>query len=81
MSLLQAVLQVRQFSVARYLPHLEKSPATAPEEVANIHMLAGDLERKAVRDLADLAGGPDLGSLVSICGDYGRFCDACSVVK
>lgn len=41
--------QMRQFLAAQYPADLEKSPAGAPEEVASIEVLAGDLKEKADR--------------------------------
>lgn len=35
---------MRQFSAARYYADFDESPATAPEDVANIDVLAWDLE-------------------------------------
>lgn len=40
--------------------------------MANIDLLTGDLEVEVDWDLADITGGPNLGSLASTCGDYKR---------
>lgn len=42
-------------------------------------MLPRDLEGEADWESADLTGGTDLCRRISICGDYGCLCEACSV--
>lgn len=44
-------------------------------------MLPGDLENEAGWELADLTGGPDLGSRASTRQDYERLWEACSAVN
>lgn len=44
-------------------------------------MLDGDLRAGADWDFGDLTGGSDLGSRASICGEYRRLDDTCSVVN
>lgn len=79
MSLSEARWQVLQFLATQYPADLEGSQAPAPEEVARINFLNGDLEGKADWDIRDLTEGPNLGSQASIGGDYSRLCEACSM--
>lgn len=81
MYLSEAKSKVRQFLVARCSADLEKSLEAAPEEMANIDMLVGDLQSEADWDFADLTGGPDLGSRPNIRGHYGHLREACHVVR
>lgn len=55
----EARSQVRKLLATHYLLDLEKSPVVAPEEVATIDVLAGDLDGEANLDLANLKGVPD----------------------
>lgn len=77
-SLSGAKRNVRQFLAAVYPADLEKSPVPAPEEGASIHVLSGDVEGEASRDLADLTRGPDLGRQIIIGSDYGHISEALS---
>lgn len=76
MSLLEEKSQLRQFLVALYLAYLKDYLAAAPEEVARVEVLAGNLENESVWDLHDLAGGPGLGSLTCNSNDYGHIREA-----
>lgn len=73
--------QVSQLLPTLYPDQVEKTPAEALEEVARIDLLAGHLDSKADLDLANLTGGPELGSLSSILGNYGCLLEACYVVR
>lgn len=53
----------------------------APEEAASIDVLASDLDEQTDWDLADLKGGPGLGSRPSVSVDYGCPCKMWSVVS
>lgn len=77
MSLSEAKSQVRQFSAAQYLADPEGSQEAALEEVANVYVLAGDLDDEADWDMAYSTGGSNLSSQDSILGDYWRIFKAC----
>lgn len=64
-----------------YPAHLEESLEVVPGELAGTYVLTGDLDVEADWDLADLAGGIDLGSQTSIRRGYGRLCEARLVGK
>lgn len=78
MSLSELRLQGRKFLGARYLADLEESPMAAPERVASINALPGNLEGEADWDLDGLTGRPYLGSRASISGDHGLLREASS---
>lgn len=81
MPLWEAKSQVRQFLAGRYSLNLEDILAAPPEEMKSINMLASDWEGEADWDLANLTGGPDIGSQPSICSAYGHLRGMCSVVS
>lgn len=77
----EAKLQVRKPLSFRYPADFEESEAKAPEKMASIDVLAGDLEGEGDWDLAYLTGGPDLSSRAAICEDYERLREACFLVN
>lgn len=79
MSLLEAKWQVREFLVFWNPVDLDESLEAASENVVTISGISSDLQGGVDWYLADSTVGPDLGRPASICGDYERVLDVCSV--
>lgn len=70
-----------EFLETKYPADLEEYLPAAPEELASINVLAGDLHHEADWDLAHVTGSPDLGSRAIIRGDKGHLREVCSVIR
>lgn len=65
--------QDRQLLGAWNPADLAEPLAVSPEEMVNTDVLAGDLESEVVWEVADLTGGPELGSQANISATIGIF--------
>lgn len=79
MSLSEMKSQVLQFLATQYPVSLEMSLLGAPQEVAGIHVIAGQPDGEANVDLGHLTGGLKRCSRTNIGGDYGLLYEDCSV--